>query len=943
MKKLTCIVLVLALFLSTAGGVFAAEETVVKVEGVTATVLSQTSAELTWEPIDGASFYWVMINDVCYTGTTEPGCILRHFVPEETYEVYVTARLADGTVLKKADAQILTVDTSAFIQPVVKVEGVTATVLSQTSAELIWEPIDGASFYWVMINDVCYTGTTEPGCILRHFVPEETYEVYVTARLADGTVLKKADAQILTVDTSDFTPPVVKVEGVTATVLSQTTAQLSWTPIADASIYWIMVNDRCYTGITDTACTLKRLDPAQIYEVYVIAKLADGTVLKKADADVLSVNTAPPAVKVEGVTATVLSETTAQLSWNPIPGASVYWVMVNDRCYTGITDTVCTLKRLNPAEIYEVYVIAKMPDGRVLKKEEAELLTVNTAPPAVKVEGVKAEVLSQTSARVSWEPTLGALKYWVMINDLCYTSTTDTACTLGHLLPEETYEVYVIAKLANGTVQKKADAELLTITTAPPAVKVEGVMAAVNSDTSITIRWDPLPRAEKYWVMINDLCYTGTDQTLCTMDHIDPRKTNEIYVIAKMTDGRVLKKADADLLHIKTEKIVGLMDEGYGITLDNALPAGAYTLKYEDEQGVMANCLAVCTLEKTQNEVAVVYESFIPQNIAPSGCIKIGVYNSENRRMGYIELPESFQKQLSGKLYSFSATSDIHLGYSTAEADFIKALQYFNNTEQVDFHMICGDLAVSGQEAELQNFKALLDRYSPDTQAYVAAGNHEEYAANSSGYYETYTGNPLYYYFTKGEDVYIVVGIISTHEDRLFAEGELQWLYEVLEANRNKRCFVFQHIPVEGGSGDPLNALQDRMSKLAKEPTSVAFKNLLSHYKNVIHFHGHSHFQLASQEYDKLANYDNIFGGHSVHIPSLSNPRVIDPTGNSSFLGAPEDAEGYVVDVYENGIVLRGVDIVQEKLIPVAQYYLDTTIREVAPNSFTDSTGIIIP
>lgn len=389
----------------------------------------------------------------------------------------------------------------------------------------------------------------------------------------------------------------------------------------------------------------------------------------------------------------------------------------------------------------------------------------------------------------------------------------------------------------------------------------------------------------------------------------------------------------------EAEPSAGVMNSDYVICLDEALPVGEYTLKYEDDSGLMTNCANICTLEKTQDADTPVYDSFIQNNIAPAGCTKIGVYDEQNRRVGTVALAEGFQNQLGEKLYSFSLTSDVHVGYETAAEDFTKALSYFRNEESVEFNVICGDLTVTGLESELLSYKTLVDKFAGGIKTYVAAGNHEEYLATSSLYYEKYSGNPLYYYFKQGNDVFIMVGVMGTHENKLFGEGELQWLYEVLEENRNNRCFVFQHIPVAGSSGNPLNVLQDTMTTLDNEPTSVAFKNLLSHYTNVIHFHGHSHFQFASQEYDPIANYDNALG-HSVHIPSLSSPRVVAPDG-SSFWGAPEDAEGYVVDVYENGIVLRGIDIINEKLIPVAQYYLDTTVTEVAADSFTDTTEAI--
>lgn len=54
------------------------------------------------------------------------------------------------------------------------------------------------------------------------------------------------------------------------------------------------------------------------------------------------------------------------------------------------------------------------------------------------------------------------------------------------------------------------------------------------------------------------------------------------------------------------------------------------------------------------------------------------------------------------------------------------------------------------------------------------------------------------------------------------------------------------------------------------------------------------------------------------------------------------ESEGYVVDVYKKHIVLRGRDFVSEKFLPIASYWLDTTLQTIEANTFTDSTGTIM-
>ena len=334
------------------------------------------------------------------------------------------------------------------------------------------------------------------------------------------------------------------------------------------------------------------------------------------------------------------------------------------------------------------------------------------------------------------------------------------------------------------------------------------------------------------------------------------------------------------------------------------------------------------------------YTDLIDKNIAPLQATKIGVYDANGEKVGKIELGNLKKTDLGNKLYSFGAISDIHLQYDTAQSDFQTALTYLDNNENVVFTCVCGDLTVNGTTANLQDYKNYVDTYSPNTPVYATTGNHECYQnLDFDTVLPTYTGHPVYYSFTQGNDVFIFVGLYDDTSGSLFTQAELQWLYETLEANRNKRCFVFEHVRPQDTCGNAYNIYSYDIWGGTEQ---TVFESLMSHYKNVILFHGHSHLRFNLQTKDNKANYENtLFGIHSIHIPSLAVPRTGDASGASSKKDIYADSEGYVVDVYENAIVLRGRDFVNAKFLPIATYCLDTTIQDVAEGTYTDSTGTI--
>ena len=330
------------------------------------------------------------------------------------------------------------------------------------------------------------------------------------------------------------------------------------------------------------------------------------------------------------------------------------------------------------------------------------------------------------------------------------------------------------------------------------------------------------------------------------------------------------------------------------------------------------------------------YTHLIPQNVADASAKRIGIFSPSGKQVGTISLRGLKMPQTGQKLYSFGALSDVHLQYDTAQEDFRKALTYLNEDVDVAFTCICGDLTENGTDEELAEYKAVVDRYSANTPVYAISGNHE--AKNGTVTDESispYTGQPLYYSFTWGNDVFLMCGYHQLNNETMFADGELQWLYETLETNRNKRCFVFFHVFPWGDCGNPGELYwYDQFSGTA----GSVFQSLLKHYKNTLFFHGHSHTKFAMQEYDEKANYSEALGYRSIHIPSLSVPGDI----SGGYLGyVYADSEGYVVDVYENGVHLRGRDFVKGEFLPIASYWLDTTLQTVEAGSYADETGTV--
>lgn len=285
---------------------------------------------------------------------------------------------------------------------------------------------------------------------------------------------------------------------------------------------------------------------------------------------------------------------------------------------------------------------------------------------------------------------------------------------------------------------------------------------------------------------------------------------------------------------------------------------------------------------------------------------------------------------------------------------------------------------------QFEEYKAICDLFAENLPVYSCCGNHENYVKNIEGIYDDkwenprehnktwiakpepwakinssdklkyYTKTPLYYTVSTAgtsetslienavevinnggniqlpldqntlkevNDVFIMFGQPTPTANDTWAD-QIAWLESVLEANKDKRCFVFEHLTLNYDSGNPENVHNAFWG--AYETQLV---NILKKYDNAILFHGHSHIQLQEQTKISYTNFSRERGFKSVHIPSTAATRYIYDKNNSQewdvgdgITGINDGAQGYICDVYADFIVLKGYDFQYDTYVPIAQY-----------------------
>ena len=349
-----------------------------------------------------------------------------------------------------------------------------------------------------------------------------------------------------------------------------------------------------------------------------------------------------------------------------------------------------------------------------------------------------------------------------------------------------------------------------------------------------------------------------------------------------------------------------------------------------------------------------VYRHFIPENVAPSCAKRIGVYK-DGKRICTVPLGRLAPSD-KAPLYSFGLLSDIHLWkvnssvYSNSNVKFDNALSYLEN-QNCMFCVVCGDLTITGlylspddnpanaylDEEQFAAYQSICEKHT--IPVYELMGNHESYygkpISNHLSLMETYIGNSaLSYTVTNGNDLFILCG--QPRDAWVMSDEDFLWLENTLATNKDKRCFVFVHSHIddgaEGGVDDSGNPCYARENSIFGDGywgsvKRTNFINLMKQYPNAILFHGHTHMMFGAQEYDKGANYSQENGFKSIHVPSLGSPRelLFNPeTEKYDWETRGAEGQGYIVDVYDDCIVLKGMDMVNQKSVVMGTYKIGT-------------------
>lgn len=353
---------------------------------------------------------------------------------------------------------------------------------------------------------------------------------------------------------------------------------------------------------------------------------------------------------------------------------------------------------------------------------------------------------------------------------------------------------------------------------------------------------------------------------------------------------------------------------------------GNYTICWADANGKLNDYKDIVSVT-LNGTMAITYE-FILTNAIPKEATRIVAIKDGAIKASY-NIPSN-KLNTDNKLYSIGLLSDIHIDVTDDESNSVSDLQNALSrfeTENVTAICCSGDTVVDGTQAEVEKFIEV--KNSTTIPMYIARGNHDcrDYSVANWNLVEP---NGVYFEKEIGGDIYLFMGMkAESYNLDLFSTEQLNWLENRLEYYKNRRVFLFEHVFVEPTGN--INSLYpyNSMGSVEGQPGKI-FRNLMAKYRNVILFTGHSHLEFILQRLGDNANCSERTDSlcHRVHIPSCAKPRSNDVSTEDVKENTYTNygsSEGYVMDVYQDYIILKGINFVDNKYLPFAQYRINTT------------------
>lgn len=254
---------------------------------------------------------------------------------------------------------------------------ISITGITDTSAQISWPAVTSALQYTIYLDGQAYTGSNYPQAILTGLTPYTNYTAYVTANNSGGD---SPGSALISFKTLSPAPIALTNPQITTT---STTAKLIWQPLAsiyNITKYSIYLDGQLSTQVTSqTGMQSAALNNLSLgTHTVTISATNDNKEGPQSQPVTFTISTVPMPIDVNAYNKTSDS---IWLSWQPVPGAASYNVLLNGQFLGQTYQPSYILKNLSTNTSYQISVTTLLPDGEQSQASKVNVITEDYTQP----------------------------------------------------------------------------------------------------------------------------------------------------------------------------------------------------------------------------------------------------------------------------------------------------------------------------------------------------------------------------------------------------------------------------------------------------------------------------------------------------------------------------------------------------------------------------------
>ena len=392
--------------------------------GVVVSNVGYTSADLSWNPVVGATAYDILLNDSLLVSVISTKYTLTNLKPGSKNSVAVRAKA--GAVLGSSSAAVTVVPLNDAPKNLV------ASGITSTSYLLNWESIPNATSYNLYRDGAVFANVKTNTYSVTGLIPGSSNSYTVSAVFATGESAQTYSVLVATLLAIPAKPRI--------TASSTLTADVSWTLDPNAVSYTLNLYDATGTSQVNTVTVEKSLATYQFtgltpLTTYSVGILNNYPKNSTKSSDLVTFTTSTPTIT--GFASTTVTSTTVTVGWNAMPGAASYEVIRDSAVIAaGLATTTLSyvFTALAPGQTYKLGVRAtyvnnnKLPvttgasEVTVVTQTDISGKPTNVAIPVVTLPyaaiPIVGATLTSTSGSWSAVPAVSSISYkWQKSND----------------------------------------------------------------------------------------------------------------------------------------------------------------------------------------------------------------------------------------------------------------------------------------------------------------------------------------------------------------------------------------------------------------------------------------------------------------------------------------------------------------------------------------------